>query len=223
MNVQPYFPEPLVVEGNVADERYLVRLGFVRRVVAVHYVSILAIAIVAATTRATDLGLAAWVVAGSLLALSLTRRLAPHSRADLAVSALLMGPLLISLGLLAGYGASVGMPWWPTLVACTAAAGYTALCGRDFSFVGQFAMSAIATIVVVATAAILGRATTGEAMLGLILALSYLFYFVYDLAALLTRRRLGEEFAAVVDLFRDCLNVISYSFRVVDHWRKFRI
>jgi hypothetical protein len=46
---------------------------------------------------------------------------------------------------------------------------------------------------------------------------------VYDLAALMSRRRQHETWAAVADLFRDVLNVFGYSYRVVRHWRRHRI
>jgi hypothetical protein len=46
---------------------------------------------------------------------------------------------------------------------------------------------------------------------------------VYDNASLLARRRLGEELGAVVDLYRDVLNVFGWVVRVLAHWRKHRI
>jgi hypothetical protein len=52
--------------------------------------------------------------------------------------------------------------------------------------------------------------------------LGYVLFFVYDLAALLSRRRLREVPAAVADLYRDLLNFITYSVRIVLHWRRFR-
>ena len=51
----------------------------------------------------------------------------------------------------------------------------------------------------------------------------YLTFYVYDLASLLARRRIGEEWAAVVDLYRDVLNVFGWIVRVFAHWRKHKI
>jgi FtsH-binding integral membrane protein len=51
----------------------------------------------------------------------------------------------------------------------------------------------------------------------------YLTYWVYDLASLLARRRRGEELAAVVDLYRDVLNIFGYVARCIGHWKKHRI
>ncbi|HCD99673.1 MAG TPA: hypothetical protein DER07_01365, partial [Armatimonadetes bacterium] len=58
---------------------------------------------------------------------------------------------------------------------------------------------------------------------GLAANAAYLFFLVYDLAAVLTRRLPKEEWGAVVDLYRDALNFLTYSVRVVRHWRKHRI
>jgi hypothetical protein len=48
-------------------------------------------------------------------------------------------------------------------------------------------------------------------------------YFAYDLASLMSRRRRGEEAAAVVDLYRDVFNVFGYVPRVIAHWHRHRI
>ncbi len=51
----------------------------------------------------------------------------------------------------------------------------------------------------------------------------FVTYLLYDMASLLARRRVGEEFAAVVDLYRDVFNFFGYAVRMVKHWRKHRI
>jgi len=63
----------------------------------------------------------------------------------------------------------------------------------------------------------------GAVFWGCVWGVGYLFFLVYDLASLQQRRRLGEEALAAADLYRDALNVLSYPFRVIDHWRGFRI
>ena len=55
---------------------------------------------------------------------------------------------------------------------------------------------------------------------GPMLNTGFIFYVVYDLSALLTRRRLGEEMGANADLFRDILNFTTYWARVRSHWRR---
>jgi FtsH-binding integral membrane protein len=64
-----------------------------------------------------------------------------------------------------------------------------------------------------------GRRITEACLINVV----YLSYLVYDLAALLTRRRLGEEVGAVLDLYRDVLNMFSYPIRVWKHWRTHKI
>jgi FtsH-binding integral membrane protein len=93
----------------------------------------------------------------------------------------------------------------------------------DFSFVGQFVLSLIASTVILAVAALALGIEPAKA--GFLLGANaiYLFYLVYDSASLLARRRLGEEIAAVVDLYRDVFNVFGYLVRVARHWRKHRI
>ena len=224
MNVQPYFPEPIVVPGNVADERYSTRLGFIRRVAAGHYVSIFAILGAAAGLRVTLPGTTAAIGALLLLlVLSMLRNFAGHSRLELAGNALLFAPLLLALGIVAKGMAEVGIPLWSIPIAATCSVGYVAVCGRDFSFLGQFTISLVATLVALVALALSGMVQFGEAAVGAVIAAAFLGYYVYDLAALLTRRRLGEELSAVVDLYRDVLNFLTYSFRVVQHWRNFRI
>ncbi|MER3496739.1 MAG: hypothetical protein C4321_05655, partial [Chloroflexota bacterium] len=69
-----------------------------------------------------------------------------------------------------------------------AAGFYLALCGRDLSFLGM-GLSALA----LSSAALLVWGTTP---LGLAINAAVLCYWVYDLASLLSRRRIGEEWAA---------------------------
>ena len=57
----------------------------------------------------------------------------------------------------------------------------------------------------------------------MVLGLAYFSYYIYDLAALLQRRKGQDPWLAVMDLYRDILNFVSYTFRVIHHWRNFRI
>ena len=50
-----------------------------------------------------------------------------------------------------------------------------------------------------------------------------LFYLVYDLASLLSRRKSDESWASVVDLYRDVFNFLGYFPRVMIHWNRHRI
>lgn len=224
MNIQPYFPEPDVVPGNAAAESYGARLRFIRQVIGLHFLTVASIGVVAYKTP-SDLNSrpALWGALACLLALTLVRRLAPHSKWDFAASFVLLFPLLASLGVLVRSGIEFGLPLWSMGIGAVCALLYATLCGRDFSFLGQFTIAGAATIVANIVLASLGHLGTTGALAACTIALSYLAYFVYDLAALLTRRRLGEVLPATADLYRDVLNFTTYSFRVVQHLRKFRI
>ncbi len=225
MNVQPYFPEPLHVEGNVADEEYGIRLRFIRRVVALHFLT--GIGVFGAAMLVPSgftLSFAAGLFGLHLVALSTCRVLAGRKGlSDIVSSVMLLPGTMISLGFTLGLLNQEGVPMWPLGLSVALAASYTALCGRDFSFVGQFMLGAIASIAVILAGAYFERIDAGSAWVAIVFSVASLLYYVYDLAALLTRRRLGEEFAAVADLYRDSLNVLTYSFRVIQHWRRFRI
>jgi hypothetical protein len=222
VQIQPYFPEQIEISGNVAAERYLVTLGFILRVMAGHFLSVAMVASVAAMGAALTMEAALAVAGASLLALTLVRRLLHGRQPDNVLSALLMAPTVWSFGNVVRLLSDAGEPVWVVGAAYLASCAYGLFCGRDFSFVGQFIVTVYATLAALVAGVLLGHLTMAEAAVWGAVALVYAFYYVYDLAALLSRRRLGEEPAAVADLYRDLLNFLTYSVRVVLHWRRFR-
>lgn len=224
MYVPNYIPSPIEVPGNVTEERYTARLGFVRRVAILHLASLAIIALIAQfdlpkvplAASAIELGIL-------LLVLSLVRIGTRATRNDLIISGSLLPLVLISLGFLVRTIVDTGWPIWGIAAGASAAVVYSLCCGRDFSFVGQYLLSLIASSVVLAFAAIHVGMPPSKAAFLLGANAAYLFYLVYDSASLLARRRLGEEIAAVVDLYRDVFNVFGYLVRVARHWRKHRI
>lgn len=223
MNVPPIFPEQIVIPGNIADAAYTVRLGFIRRVVYLHLIPV-------ALTAASSLywlepPFARWWMLwlGSLAVLSSLR--AFTSPRSLALAAHWTALLLccFTTGQFARELRYDGFATVLVVVAALAATLYAALCGRDFSFVGQFVMAWLAIILGAIALRVFSPLTGGEVVSGWVLATAWLFYFVYDLAALLTRRRSGDEVFAVTDLVRDLLNFVTYPWRVVKHWRAIRI
>ncbi len=222
VQIQPYFPEPVVVSKNVATERYVVRLSFVRAVLSGHVVTVVGIAAVASLLdpALSVNGLLVVLLAG-LLALTFTRRLLVGRSLDGVISFFLLLPVLYCLGGLTKFAVAIGQPVWIFIVAYGIASIYGALCGRDYSFVGQFVIAAVLLTVVVGSAVLLGAVDWRVALLWWSVSLAYVFFLVYDLAALLSRRRLGEEPAAVADLYRDMLNFSTYSVRIFLHWRRF--
>ena len=223
VQIQPYFPEPLEISGNVARERYLVTLGFILRTMAGHFLSVAATVVVAAMppSRVTLLA-SALVFLGCLLTLTLVRRFLHGRRPDNLLSTALMVPTLWSLGVTLRSLHDAGQAVWIVGAAYLFASAYGLFCGKDFSFVGQFVLTTFATALTAVAAVALGAVSGAQALLWAAVALVYVFYYVYDLAALLSRRRLGEEPAAVADLYRDLLNFLTYSARVVLHWRRYR-
>jgi len=224
VNVQPYFPEPIAVSDNIGADRYDVRHRFIRAVVAGYLGSlVIPAALPIVLSEPVPLSISGATVVAALLILSLIRKLAPHGRADLLAIALCALPVLGGRGALTHALTALGWPVWMLGLAIGFAGLYTFLCGRDFSFLGQYVLALGATLpVAIPLAWWLGIPPARVAWTSLAAA-AFLFFWVYDLAALLTRRRKGEEVQAVADLYRDCLNILSYSFRVIDHWRKFRI
>ncbi len=224
MYVQPYFPEQIEIPGNIASEAYDTRLSFIRRTVALHLVSA---ALVASVTLwlPSPLGptLTLWTWLSLLVALSATRLVAHRGKADLIVSSMILPAMLLALGWTIRWALDLGWPVWSLGLPLAGVAFYTLACGRDFSFIGLWMLSAVLIVGTVSVVAWLTHPGLLSSVNAATFALAYLSYYVYDLAALLTRRRRGEEIGAVVDLYRDVLNFTTYTGRIVQHWRKFRI
>ncbi|MEJ5170377.1 MAG: hypothetical protein WHU10_05265 [Fimbriimonadales bacterium] len=224
MNVPPFIPEPIEIPGNVAEQSRRECLRFVRRTVVFHALSVGLVALVALAPLPWLPAEAPAIAAlATLLALSAVRNLAKGYPADLRISVALAPFLWVMLGLTAGALARQGWPVWSALAGVLCSLAYTLASGRDHSFVGQYALSLAASsvaLLLVCRELGLGAAATVWA---LVWNAGYLFYLVYDLAAVLTRRLPKEEWGAVVDLYRDVLNFLTYSVRVVRHWRKHRI
>jgi FtsH-binding integral membrane protein len=224
MNVPPFIPPQIEIPSNVAEAKYPVRIAFVKRVVGLHsayWAVILGLALI--PLPAASLGLAASVVFGSLLGLSLVRGLAKGWRHEQLLSALCVPPLTFGLVMLVQVTVAFGLPFWVWGLGPISTLMYAMLCGRDLSFVGMFVMTSLGscgTILFGAQFDWFTKPMLWESLIGL---LAFLLFFVYDLAALQTRRRLGEELGAVLDLFRDLLNFLTYPIRVISHWRRHRI
>lgn len=224
MYVPNYVPSPIEVPHNVAEERHWVRLGFIRRVGILHFLSLLIIGGIS-TLRLPAVALLPGAVAlGLLLLLFSIIRISMRATKHDQIFSLSLFPVLIVL--LATIVRSLNASEWPVwgiAVGAASAVLYSFCCGRDFSFVGQFFLSLIASTVILAIVATSTAMSSHEAAILLGANAAYLFYLVYDSASLLARRRLGEEAAAVVDLYRDVFNVFGYAVRVARHWRKHRI
>lgn len=224
MIVPNYIPEQLEVPGNVTLEPYLFRVTYIRRVTLLHLATLGVVALLS-THAWPRIGL--WPALGMLAAvfviLDLWRIAARGSRAEAMVSGALLPTVVAFVAWAASEGMKMGWPVWAPLAGVISATVYTLLCGRDYSFMGCLLLAWIASSVGIAALALRLGLGVPQAVAALVANTLYLVYFQYDLASLLSRRRRGEEWAAVVDLYRDVFNVFGYLVRCVRHWRKHRI
>lgn len=218
----PYVPQPIEIPGNVSEQPYLIRLGFIRRVVALFGLSLTVVALASlAPLRAGPYDFLLVIL--SLLLLSTGRALAKGRPIEQILSLFLSIALFMSLGLLVHRLLSEGWPLWAIGFGCVGLMAYTFTCGRDLSFIGMWFLAIAGSCVLIIPYGIFSGASKIKVVEACLLNAAYLSYLVYDLAALLTRRRLGEEVGAVLDLYRDVLNMFSYPIRVLKHWRTHKI
>lgn len=224
MIVPNYIPEPMEVPGNVTEAPYRVRVAVIRRVTLLHLASVL---MIGALTQ-LDLPRLGFLrslgaLAVVLLALDVWRILARGKPVEAKVSSLGLPAILVLAAMAVRAGTEAGIPVWSPVAGVLAASIYTVLCGRDYSFLGCMFLAMTASSVALAAVAPLYTPTFQTASWALGLNIAYLLYHQYDLASLLSRRRVGEELGAVVDLYRDVFNFFGYIVRVIRHWRKHRI
>lgn len=222
MIVPPYVPDAIEVDGNVASQRYTVRLVFMRKVVSIHFLSVLLIAGLAVSPMpALPLAGSIALLFVALLILSITRQITRPRPVDQLYSVVLSPILVISMAMVVKDLAAQSVPVWSPAIGIFCAVIYMFASGRDFSFVWLYILSVLASSgAIVALHQAVEPFPLAQALL---INASYLLYFVYDLACLQSRRRPGEVLGAVIDLYRDVLNVFTYSIRVVKHWRRHRI
>lgn len=224
MNVPPYIPPQIEIPGNVAEEKYPVRVAFVKRVTMLHTASvglILGISLTPYPLLSFHWALISTVA--SLLGLSLVRGVAKGWRHEQILSAAFV-PVLIG-GLASLVQSAVFDAGWPLWAFGLPALGhllYALFCGRDFSFTGMFVLVFGGATAFTMLMSWLEPGAQPYTLMWLIMVGSTGF-FTYDLAALQTRRRLGQEIGAALDLYRDLLNFTTYPVRVINHWRTHRI
>lgn len=220
MHVQPYFPQPLSVAGNVADERHRVCVRFIKKVTWLHLLTV-GIAMLGHYLLPLTLNLSQalfWFL-GCLVALSITRRALRRSWMEQVSSVLLYLPTAWSASQISQHLVAQGWPMWVVPLGACLAALYCLFCGWDHSFLGMFFIAFVVGVLGIIAASLY----TGFAFWPAIAILAgYLFYLCYDLAMILRRRRLGEAISASVDIYRDLINALTYPFRVALHWRRFQ-
>ncbi len=224
MYVPNYVPEPLEVPANVTLDPYPVRLAFIRKVTLLHAISLCVVAAAAwIPMPVVPLWAALVALAFHLLLLDAFRVALRGKPSEATVSLVASCTMLATVALSARMAVLEGIPAWAILVGPAFSLVYTLLCGRDYSFVGCGLLSLIGSSVLLAGLIVQTGMDSRIAAWALGLNATYLIYYVYDLASLMSRRRRGEEAAAVVDLYRDIFNVFGYVPRVISHWNRHRI
>jgi hypothetical protein len=203
MYVPNFIPDPLEIPGAVTQRPYRERVGFIKRVNALHALSMLAVAAaLLAPMPVLEPGSALVFLGVCLLLFSMLRTVERGRQVEAAVSAILLPVALLAVAVAVRSLVEAGVPAWSPAVGVACAVIYAMLCGRDFSFVGQYLLALVVSTVALGLNAVI------------------LFYFVYDTASLLARRRPGEELAAVADLYRDVFNFFGFGVQMGRHWRK---
>ena len=224
MYVPNYVPEPLEVPGNVTLSPYAVRISFIRQVTLLHLIGLGLLAAMAfVPVPKTGCILPVAVLCAILILLDLLRIKLRSRPLEARISSACLPCVLLVVAWLAQELALTGLPVGFVLAGPVCCGIYTVACGRDYSFVGCFLLSLIASSTVLAALANQLRMPSNLTAYGLALNAVYLTYFVYDLASLMARRRRGEESAAVVDLYRDIFNFFGYLVRIVGHWKRHKI
>ncbi|HWD37865.1 MAG TPA: hypothetical protein VG944_03395 [Fimbriimonas sp.] len=223
MYVPNYIPEPLEVPGNVTLDPYPTRVRFIRTVTYLHLGSLAVVgALASVPLPQVRIGISLAILSVLLILMDVLRICLRGKPLEAKISGALL-PVVLLVVAFAVIELQKHFPVWAFAAGPAACGVYTLVCGRDYSFVGCFFLSWITSSVIIAALAAYFQLTPGQAAFGLSVNFAYLSYYVYDLAALLARRRRDEALAAVVDLYRDVFNIFGYLLRVIGHWKKHRI
>ena len=142
MYVPSYVPDPIEIEGNVAEERWAVTVEFIRRVVFLHFISLLLIGVVALSpVTEKDLPYCAVFLTVVLVLLSAIRNLAKGKHFEQVLSLVLAPVLILAMGLLLKALHAMGWPTWAMGTGPPVALAYVIFARRDLSFLGMFFFS----------------------------------------------------------------------------------
>lgn len=225
MYVPNFIPPPIEISGRVAEDKWQVKVAFIKKTCLLFCVLTGASASIGFLFRYIQSPDAALSGIALLLAfiLNALRTLARDSRLERTAS-LILSPLVVAgFGLLFNALLDRGVPVWgiPIGLACCTIFAY--LAGRDFSFLGQLAFGFVVSSILIAFVSIDLGISPGGAAYAFGLNSAFVFYFVYDLNSILSRRRRGEEIHGALDFFRDIFNFVGYSIRCWHHWKEHKI
>ncbi len=224
MFVPNYVPEPEQIPGSVTKEPYAARLQFIRRVLRAFVGSVAMIVglglLLPAHLDAKPLTIGLIII---LLIVSGIRSVLRGTDLEPKLTTWSLPVVIFTFALATRSWTTLHFPAWSILAGISCFGTYAMLCGRDFSFVGGFTLSLIFSSVFIALVMVGEQMTSRQSTYALLWNAAGLFYLVYDLAALLSRRKSNEGWASVVDLYRDIFNFIGYFPRVLIHWNRHRI
>ena len=223
----PYFPEPVTVAGNVGDSGYWEVVRFSRKAAVLNLVSVAAIALL--TYLWLEPNRTEW-----LLEVGPERIWATTILSFVGLALARVFPLGIQLALFAvfalGSSATVAL-WVPTIIedfpdfakalGWTFASGwvglllYNLIARRDYSFLGEYVLVWLATVVSTAVYTWLSDIVLSLAFASLVVFSAALFYYLYDLSMVLKRRRPSQWIHGALDLYRDALNFVGFPVRVM--------
>jgi hypothetical protein len=224
MYVPNYVPEPEQIPGNVTSEPYALRLTFIRQVLN-RFVGSIGIVVGIGLVLPKNIDVVA-VTVTLLLVLFLVsgiRTILRGTDLEPKLTTISLPVVILVFALATRSWTAVHFPAWSILAGIACFGIYASVCGRDFSFVGGYTLALIVSSVFIAFVMVEEGMTSQRSAEALIWNAAGLFYLVYDLAALLSRRKPGEGWASVVDLYRDIFNFVGYFPRVMIHWNRHRI
>lgn len=224
--VAPIFPEPVTVSGNAADQGHFTAVRFIRAVGTVH---LLSLTLVVGALRLwleprVQTWLAATIDAELLYILTIVLCIGlALSRERPAWAQTLI--LLATIAVVTAWGslwASLMHDSFPLFVNTFAAAFliqaaallvYLWASRRDLSLFGAFVLVWPVTCSFLIGAAALTEVSFSEGLTLLVVLTGMLFYWVYDIAMVLRRRRPNEVVEGAVDLYRDVFNFVGLPIR----------
>lgn len=225
MYVPNYVPSQVEIPGSVAEKSWREKVLFLRYATMAFGILAILISLVAIVVP-YDLDSFPTVVIlaiGGCLFLNLIRTFARDSQLERGPSLVVTPFVLLTLGLTLGGFQRLGVPIWAMASSWFFFTLYTYLCGRDFSFLGQLILGSLASVVLDLLVVFLWRLGTKIGLEAVAISLVSSFYFSYDLASIMSRRRRGEELHAGIDFLRDMFNFVGFSIRCRRHWRRHKI
>lgn len=216
------FPEPYVVPGNVAEAPYREGLRFKQRTIAYWALLALVSGWFSKWPLQMSLGQCTVVVASGFVLLTVVRRAVTPRKVEVLLSFALCLALQPVLGTLVNLLYDGNIDLRLAYVVPVGLVVYTFFAGHDFSHFGYAVLGSVFAVACGVAMVVLRWSDPLEAAFATVMTVVATVYVASDLSMLMRRRLPGEEAGATVDLFRDTLNFITYSFRVVSYVRRYR-